>query len=167
MKNHANECSPCKNRANGCFSLNYIAWVCFLVRVFEEKTVSYSGYFFSSVQRDRSTFCALCTLPYVLSTSFSLHPKPLTWDKKPFQSRRVPFHFFRHYETFLLFSSLWDLPETKKSKKIKKIGFFFNFFPHAGTVEENTWHFEVLLLFVSLRYGTDLDRSRLVSFKQC
>ena len=66
--------------------------------------------FFSTVQRDRSTFCALMHiyqfLPYVLSTSFSTHPKPLTWDKKPFQSRRV--HFFRHYETFLLFSALWD-----------------------------------------------------------
>ena len=45
-------------------------------------------------------------LPYVLSTSFSTHPKRLTWDKKPFQSRRVD--FFRHYETFLLFSALWD-----------------------------------------------------------
>ena len=28
-------------------------------------------------------------LPYVLSTAFSTHPKPLTWNKKPFQSRRV------------------------------------------------------------------------------
>ena len=45
-------------------------------------------------------------LPYVLSTSFSTHPKPLTRDKKPFQSRRV--HFFWHYETFPLFSALWD-----------------------------------------------------------
>ena len=47
--------------------------------------------------------------PYVLSTSFSTHPKPLTKDKKPFQSRRVPLStffdtmrlslFFRHCET--------------------------------------------------------------------
>ena len=60
--------------------------------------------FYPSVQRETSTFCALMhiyqLLPYVLSISFSTHPKPLTWDKKPFQSRRV--HFFRHYETFLL-----------------------------------------------------------------
>ena len=66
--------------------------------------------FFSSVQIETSTFCALMhiyqLLPYVLSTSFSTHPKPLTWDKKPFQSRRV--HFFWHYEAFLLFSALWD-----------------------------------------------------------
>ena len=66
--------------------------------------------FFSSVQRETSTFCALMhiyqLLPYVLSTSFSTHPKPLTWDKKSFQSRWV--HFFWHYETFLLFSALWD-----------------------------------------------------------
>ena len=45
-------------------------------------------------------------LSYVLSTSFSTHPKPLTWDKKPFQSWRV--HVFWHYETFPLFSALWD-----------------------------------------------------------
>ena len=40
----------------------------------------------------------------------------------------------------------------------------FRIFPLAGTVEENTWHFEVLLLFLSLRYGADLGRSRLVFF---
>ena len=40
--------------------------------------------------------------------------------------------------------------------------FFFQFLPHAGTVEKNTWHFEVLLLFLSLRYGADLCCSRLV-----
>ena len=49
-------------------------------------------------------------------------------------------------------------------KKLKKSNFFFQFYPHAGTVEENTWHFEVLLLFLSLRYGADLGRSRLVWF---
>ena len=47
----------------------------------------------------------------------------------------------------------------------KKIGFFFQFFPHKGTVEENARHFEVLLLFLSLRYGADLGRSRLVLTK--
>ena len=44
----------------------------------------------------------------------------------------------------------------------KKFGFFFQFLPHAGTVEENTCHIEVLLLFLGLRYGADLGRSRLV-----
>ena len=39
---------------------------------------------------------------------------------------------------------------------------FFQFFPQAGTVENNTWHIEVLLLFLSLRYGADLGFSRLV-----
>ena len=48
-------------------------------------------------------------------------------------------------------------------KKYQKNGFFF-IFPHAGTVEENTRHIEVLLLFLSLRYGADLGRSRLVVF---
>ena len=36
------------------------------------------------------------------------------------------------------------------------------FFPHSGTVEENTWHFEVLLLFLSLKNGGELGRSRFV-----
>ena len=52
--------------------------------------------------------------------------------------------------------------DQKISKKIQKKSDFFLIFPHAGTVEENTWHFEVLLLFLSLRYGADLGRSRLV-----
>ena len=47
-------------------------------------------------------------------------------------------------------------------QKNRKKTFFFQFSPHAGTVEENTLHFEVLLLFLSLRYGADLGRSRLV-----
>ena len=63
----------------------------------------------------------------------------------------------------LHFSALCDLPETRKISKtnLKKIG-FFSIVPHAGTVEENTWHIEVLLLFLSLRFGADLGRSRLV-----
>ena len=72
--------------------------------------------------------------------------------------------------TLLHFSALCDLPETKKNSKekfrkknSKKFGFSFKFFPHAGTVKENAQHIEVLLLFLSLRYGADLDRSRLVS----
>ena len=64
---------------------------------------------------------------------------------------------------FYNFSALCDLPETKKFRKKNSKKFeFFKIFPHAGTVEENTWHFEVLLLFLSLRYGADLGRSRLV-----
>ena len=57
---------------------------------------------FSSVQRVTSTFCALRQLmhiyqllPYVLNTSFSTHPKRLTWDKK-----RPLFYIFRHYATY-------------------------------------------------------------------
>ena len=44
----------------------------------------------------------------------------------------------------------------------KKFSIFFSIFPQTGTVEENTGHFEVLLLILSLRYGADLGRSRLV-----
>ena len=41
---------------------------------------------------------------------------------------------------FLHFLALCDLPETNKIfKKIQKnVGIFFQFFSHAGTVEENT-----------------------------
>ena len=43
--------------------------------------------------------------------------------------QRDLFYIFRHYATY----------ETKKkSKKIFKKSDFFQFFPHAGTVEENT-----------------------------
>ena len=44
----------------------------------------------------------------------------------------------------------------------KKNSDFFKICPHAGTVENNTLYFEVFLLFLSLRYGADLGRSRLV-----
>ena len=64
-----------------------------------------------------------------------------------------PFTIFRHYATY-------RRPKNFE-KKFKKIRNFLSF-PHAGTVEENTSHFEVLLLFLSLRYGADLGRSRLV-----
>ena len=66
----------------------------------------------------------------------------------------------------LHFSALCDLQETKKIRQRihKKFDNFFQFFPHTGTVEENTRHLEVLLLFLSLRYGADLGRSRLVLY---
>ena len=54
------------------------------------------------------------------------------------------------------------LTGAKKNKKFQKKSDFFSIFPQTGTVEENTRHFEVLLLFLSLRYGADLGRSRLV-----
>ena len=138
-------------------------------------------------------------LPYVLSTSFSTHPKPLTWDRKPFQSRRV--HFFRHYETFLLFSALWhwffseiffivppinfwyfatewmfkksqsvpllhfsalcDLPETSKKFR-KKIRKFFSQFLVFWELLLSPVVEKVVFVFLSLRYGADLGRSRLV-----
>ena len=52
-------------------------------------------------------------------------------------------------------------------------GPLFNFFRHcetffkekfSSTLNEDTWHFEVLLLFLSLRYGADLGRSRLFTY---
>ena len=63
------------------------------------------------------------------------------------------FYICRHYATYR---------GPKKIKKISKKNHFFLFFLHVGFVEENTWHIEVLLLFLSLRYRADLGRSRLV-----
>ena len=61
-------------------------------------------------------------------------------------SPRAPFYIFRHYATC-------RRPKKISKKKIRnKISDFFSIFPHAGTVEENTWHFEVLLPFLSLRH---------------
>ena len=57
---------------------------------------------------------------------------------------------------------MWLIEDQKNFQKNFKKWELFQFFSHAGTVEENTWHFEVLLLFLSLRYGADLGRSRLV-----
>ena len=55
-------------------------------------------------------------------------------------TKMAPFYIFRHYAAY-------RRP---------------NFFLMRLLLKENTWHFEVLLLFLSLRYGADLGRSRLV-----
>ena len=68
-----------------------------------------------------------------------------------------PFYIFWHYATYRRPKKF-----EKKTKKVQKNCNFFHFFPHAGTVEENTWHIEALLLFLSLRYGANLGRSWLV-----
>ena len=59
--------------------------------------------------------------------------------------------------SLLLFSTICNLPVSFFHFFEK---FFFQFFHHACTVEENTWYFEVLLLFWSLRHGAHLGRSR-------
>ena len=46
--------------------------------------------------------------------------------------------------------------DVEKSQRVLPLGF-------SGTVEENTLHFQVLLLFLSLKRGADLCLSRLVS----
>ena len=69
-------------------------------------------------------------------------------DAQKFQ--RPTFYIFRHYATY-----------RRLQKNFEKI--FGNFCPHSGTVEESTWHLEVLLLFLSLRYVAYFGRSRLVA----
>ena len=65
---------------------------------------------------------------------------------------------------FTFFGTIRLTGGQKNFEKIKKnFSFFVKFSPHAGTVEENTRHFEVLWPFFSLRYGAgDLGRFRLV-----
>ena len=47
------------------------------------------------------------------------------------------------------------------------LGDFFQYFFHKRVPNSPiVWHFEVLLLFLSLRYGADLGRSRLFIFTQ-
>ena len=75
---------------------------------------------------------------------FFLFCKRMDVEKQP----KGPFYIFRYNATY-----------QKLQKKFKK---FLEVF--LGTVEESTWHFEVLSLFLSLRYGADLGRSRLVFF---
>ena len=97
-----------------------------------------------------------------------------------------PFSFFRHCEIFsenknfcffnffmfcdrmdvekpqrvplFSFSSLWDFGAPHGP-------FFSKNFRFLSTIKENTWHLEVFLLFLSLGYGADLGRSRLVFFQ--
>ena len=111
--------------------------------------------FFSSVQRVTSTFCALMQLmhiyqllPYVLSTSFSTHPKRLTWNKK-----RPTFYIFRHYATY-----------RKLRKKIqeKYSESFFSIFSFLRAFVVSSCRKSGFRVFLSLRYGADLGRSRLV-----
>ena len=92
--------------------------------------------------------------------------------------QRVPLHFFlffqrmdvqklpnahfyicRHYATYR--------GPKKFKKNFKKKFNFFLFFPHVGFVEENTWHIEVLLLFLSLRYGATWAVPSLLLFRFC
>ena len=74
---------------------------------------------------------------------FFLFYKRMDVEKQP----KGPFYIFWYNATY---------QKLQKSSKN-----FWKFF--LGTVEESTWHFEVRLLFLSLRYGADLGRSRLVA----
>ena len=108
--------------------------------------------FFSSVQRVTSTFCALMhiyqLLPYVLSTSFSTHPKRLTCDKSV-----PPFTFF----------GTMRLTGNFEKKFKKKFGIFFSIFSFLRTFVVSSCRKSGFRVFLSrLRYGADLGRSRLV-----
>ena len=60
----------------------------------------------------------------------------------------------------LHFSALCDLPETSKKFR-KKIGFFFSIFSFLRAFVVSSCR-KVVFVFLSLRYGADLGRSRLV-----
>ena len=105
---------------------------------------------------------------------FPVFPRNIPYRAKP---KGPPFSFFRHCETFFpkknfpqrvspslfllfcdrmdvgkslsVFSALWDFFSKKK---------FHERVPNSPIL----WHIEVLLVFLSLIYGADLGRSRLV-----
>ena len=63
--------------------------------VFLKKTPTLTvASFFRQFNAIGPLFVHYALLPYVLSTSFSTHPKPLTWDKRLFQSSRVTLSTF-------------------------------------------------------------------------
>ena len=99
----------------------------------------------------RKIFHCLQRVPLLQKNGCSKNPKgpPFTF----FGTIRLTGHQKNSKKNFK--KKLW--------KKFKKTH-FFHYFLHAGTVEKNTWHSEVFLLVLSLRYGADLGRSRLVSF---
>ena len=80
-----------------------------------------------------------------------------TFFRKKILTKGSPFNFLifsdrmdveKSQRVFQFFSALWD---------------FFLFFFHKSVPNSPIfWHFEDLLLFLSLRYGADLGRSRLV-----
>ena len=76
---------------------------------------------------------------------------------------RLLFNFFTkgpHLQFFgVLRQNGWKISKRPPwcAISVQRLGFW-------DTVKENTWHFEVLLLFLILRYGADLGRSRLVWF---
>ena len=86
-------------------------------------------------------------LPYVLNTSFSTHPKRLTWEKAS------PLLHFRHYATYRKLRK-------KIQKKIRK--FFFSIFSFLRAFVVSSCRKSGFRVFLSLRYGADLGRSRLV-----
>ena len=131
-------------------------------------------------------FVHYALLPYVLTTSFSPHPKHLTWDKSHSKAEGSPFHFFWHYETSPSPPALDILQQNGCSKNPK--GSPFHIFRHYATYRRLQKKFEkkfgkifssifsFLRAFVvsscrksgfrvlsNLRYGANLGRSQLVS----
>ena len=101
------------------------------------------------------------------------------------KSQRVsPFSFFRHCETFIpktfivfkgspsnffwYFATEWMLkmwkgPPFRRASSVQLMPYCFGvLMPYFFGYCKNTWHFEVLLLFLRLVYGADVCRSRLV-----
>ena len=72
--------------------------------------------------------------------------------------KRLPFYVFRHYATYRKFQKKFE----------KKFGTFFSIFSFfrafvVSSCRKSGFHFQV---FLNLRYGADLGRSRLVFFFQ-
>ena len=83
----------------------------------------------SSPAHDQKFFCRVFRLCETFFANFLMSPKSLPFIFFLFCKRtdvqklpKGPFYIFRHYATY---------------RRPEKIG-FFQFFPHVGTVEENT-----------------------------
>ena len=82
-----------------------------------------------------------------------------TCFKKLFSPRKAPLQFFWSFAT------KWMLKNPKGSSLsvfFRHCETFFNFFHKSSPNSAMIGNFEVLLLFLSLGFGADLDRSRLV-----
>ena len=105
-------------------TMSFFIHCAFLVGVSEERARLRQWQVFSSIQRDRLTFCALCTFT-VLSTWFWTHPKSLTWNTKPLKSIKVPFPRFFGTMRLSPFSRLF--PEKFLMSSKGPPSFFLNF----------------------------------------
>ena len=117
-------------------------------------TVSYNSYLRSSIFTSSKKLNG--------AKGYSLRVFSALWDffpKKEFFHRRVPLQFFDIFRQ----NGCWKIPKGPPFSFFGIVRLFFSIYFHKRVPNSPIlWHFEVLLLFLSLRYGADSGRSRLV-----